>query len=192
MERAAFRFAHEKPEPWPWLLKCRDGCCTRSASTTDPPTIDFRAWQVNFECKMSGAAIQHRRAGGAFPFRTATYQLQIPRWRPILSVTPSVRSPGPSNPVRKCVNATCKPAMLTEPAAPVTGHRRAFRRADHVRARRLRRHHPHGCRGARHRALEPLRLRWADRPKSLPPQPANRSKPKSILLFFERVCALGM
>ena len=79
MERAAFRFALERPEPWPWLLKCRDGCCTRSASTTDPLTIDFRAWQVHFECKMSGAVIHHCRGGETFSFGTATYRLQIPR-----------------------------------------------------------------------------------------------------------------
>ena len=79
MERAAFRFALERPEPWPWLLKCRDGCCTRSASTTDRSPIDFRAWQVNFECKMSGAVIHHRRGGETFSFGTATYRLQIPR-----------------------------------------------------------------------------------------------------------------
>ena len=54
-----------------WLLHT---LYTRSASTTDRPTIDFRAWQVHFGLKMSGIVIRHRHEGGAFPFRTARYQ----------------------------------------------------------------------------------------------------------------------
>ena len=100
-----------------------------------------------------------------------------------LSTARVVRSASPSNPTRKsahtCVSLQFLYLSAKLPAVLVTGHRQAVRRADYVRAGH---YHLQGWRGARHRSLERLRLRWAALRIRCAPQPRPQRDTTSRLI----------